>query len=50
LFRTLPNLRIVVLDMSNIDFVNREKDYRAVLQLLDEEHDFGMKVINRLAT
>jgi deoxyadenosine/deoxycytidine kinase len=50
LFRTLPNLRIVVLDMSNIDFVNREKDYRAVLQLLEEEHDFGMKVINRLAT
>jgi deoxyadenosine/deoxycytidine kinase len=46
LFKTLPHLRIVVLDSSHLDFVSHKDDYAAVLQLLNENHEAGMKVIS----
>jgi deoxyadenosine/deoxycytidine kinase len=46
LFKSLPHLRIVVIDSSSVDFVNRKEDYKAVLKILDEEHEAGTKVLS----
>jgi len=46
LFKSLPHLRIVVIDSSSLDFVNRGEDYEAVLKILNEDHEAGMKVIS----
>ena len=46
LFKSLPHLRIVVIDSSKLDFVNQKEDYNEVLKILNEEHDTGTKVIS----
>jgi len=46
LFKSLPHLRIVVIDSSSLDFVNRGEDYEALLKILNEDHEAGMKVIS----
>lgn len=50
LFKTLNHLRIVVLDTSHVDFVNNPSHYKAVLNLLQQEHEPGTKVISRLTS
>lgn len=50
LFKTLPHLRIVVLDTSHIDFVNNPSHYQAVLNLLQQGHEPGTKVISGLTS
>jgi len=46
LFKKMHHLRIVVLDSSELDFVNKKSDYDAVLQIINTEHETGMKVIS----
>ena len=36
------DLRILVLDTNNIDFVNREEDYRKVVDVIDKEYKVGV--------
>ena len=36
------DLRILVLDTNNIDFVNREEDYRKVVDVIDKEYPEGV--------
>ena len=50
LFKTLNHLRIVVLDTSHVDFVNNPSHYKAVLNLLQQEHEPGTKVISGLTS
>jgi len=46
LFKSLPHLKIVVVDATNLDFVNSKNDYDAILQMLSENHEQGMRVIS----
>ncbi|MCF8228253.1 MAG: deoxynucleoside kinase [Bacteroidales bacterium] len=45
-FRQHPDLRVVILDTNDIDFVNRQADYEKVKSLLELEFPIG---INRLS-
>lgn len=36
------NLRVLVLDTNNLDFVNSEKDYRKVVSLVEKEYPLGI--------
>ena len=36
------DLRILVLDTNNIDFVNREEDYKKVVDVIDKEYPVGV--------
>ena len=36
------DLRILVLDTNNIDFVNREEDYKKVVDVIDNEYPIGV--------
>ena len=36
------DLRILVLDTNNIDFVNREEDYKKVVDVIDKEYPIGV--------
>ena len=36
------DLRILVLDTNNIDFVNREEDYKKVVDVIDKEYTIGV--------
>lgn len=50
LFRSLPSLRIVVIDMAGLDFVNSRKDLDAILDVIHEDHSPGTRVISGLAS
>ncbi len=41
-FRQHPDLRVVILDTNNIDFVNNLKDYQKITMLFDEEFPRGI--------
>jgi len=41
-FRQLPDYRIVVVDTSNLDFVNCSKDYQKLLNLINQEFPIGL--------
>ncbi len=41
-FMKQSDLRILVLDTNNLDFVNREDDYRKVIEAIDREYDRGV--------
>ncbi|MDZ7743856.1 MAG: deoxynucleoside kinase [Bacteroidota bacterium] len=45
-FRQHPDLRVVILDTNNIDFVNNSKDYQKITLLLDEEFPRGISRIS----
>ncbi len=36
------DLRILILDTNTLDFVNRQEDYRKILQVLDRPYDLGV--------
>ena len=36
------NMRVLVLDTNNIDFVNSEKDYQRVVRVIDQEYPLGI--------
>lgn len=36
------NMRVLVLDTNNIDFVNNENDYRKVVSVIDQEYPLGI--------
>jgi deoxyadenosine/deoxycytidine kinase len=36
------NLRVLVLDTNNIDFVNNENDYQKVVNIIDQEYPLGI--------
>jgi len=44
-FRTQQQLCILVIDVSQIDFVNSEKDYERILEAINLQHSQGMKII-----
>jgi len=44
-FKTQPQLRIAVIDVSKIDFVNQQKDYEWILEILNTPHNPGTKII-----
>jgi deoxyadenosine/deoxycytidine kinase len=41
-FMKQSDLRILILDTNNIDFVNREEDYRKVVDAIDKEYPKGI--------
>jgi len=41
------NMRILIVDTNNLDFVNREEDYQAIIGLLSQEYPVG---VHRVAT
>jgi deoxyguanosine kinase len=44
-FKSQPQLRIAVIDVSNIDFVNQKSDYERLLALINTPQGPGMKII-----
>jgi deoxyguanosine kinase len=44
-FRSQPQLRILVIDVSQMNFAENKNDYARILQLLDEEYPPGMKLV-----
>lgn len=40
------NMRVLVLDTNNIDFVNNDKDYQKVVDLIDKEYNLGIHRIS----
>ncbi|HYV95771.1 MAG TPA: deoxynucleoside kinase [Chitinophagales bacterium] len=44
-FKTQHQLRIVVIDVSKIDFVNQKKDYERILEIINMQHSTGVKII-----
>ncbi len=45
-FRSQPQLRIVVMDVSKIDFVNEKKDYEKIIATINSNHEGGLKLIS----
>ncbi len=46
LFKAHNNLRIVVIDVSKLDFVKDRVDYNKLLSVLSLPHEAGMKIIS----
>ncbi len=44
-FKTLPHLRIVVLDISNINFVENQADYQRIIEILKSDHPAGVSML-----
>lgn len=45
-FKQQNNLKLLILDTNNIDFVNSNDDYRLVFDtIFSKKHDFGLKII-----
>ena len=40
--KKIKNLRVLVIDTNNIDFVNKPDDYQAILSLIDQDYSFGI--------
>lgn len=40
--RQEQNMRILIVDTNNLDFVNREEDYRKMVTLISAEYEFGI--------
>jgi deoxyguanosine kinase len=40
--RKIKNLRVLIIDTNNIDFVNNPGDYQAILSLIDKDYPAGM--------
>ncbi len=40
--RKLQNLRILIIDTNHIDFVNKQDDYKAILELIDRDYPTGI--------
>ncbi|MCX6243377.1 MAG: deoxynucleoside kinase [Bacteroidetes bacterium] len=40
--RQQQNMRILIVDTNNLDFVNREEDYRKMVALISAEYEFGI--------
>ena len=40
--RKIKNLRILIIDTNNIDFVNNPGDYQSILSLLDQDYSMGI--------
>jgi deoxyguanosine kinase len=36
------NMRVLIVDTNNLDFVNREEDYQKMLELVGKEYEFGI--------
>jgi len=36
------NMRILIVDTNNLDFVNREEDYQTIIGLLSQEYPVGV--------
>ncbi len=37
-----PDLRILIIDTSHIDFVSNETDYKKIISIIQQEHPFGI--------
>ncbi|MEE4257400.1 MAG: deoxynucleoside kinase, partial [Bacteroidales bacterium] len=40
--RKLDNVRVVIIDTNNVDFVNSPDDYQAILSLIDKDYPVGV--------
>ncbi|MFP4471607.1 MAG: deoxynucleoside kinase [Bacteroidales bacterium] len=40
--RQQGQMRIVIIDTNNLDFVNREEDYRTILEIMSQDYDAGV--------
>jgi len=47
-FKTVQNLRVLIIDVSNLDFVSNPKDYHKILSLLQETYPPGVSIRNLL--
>lgn len=43
--RQQQKMRILIMDINNIDFVKNKEDYQRIIELIDQDYDFG---INRV--
>jgi deoxyadenosine/deoxycytidine kinase len=41
-FKQMPDLRILVMDVNNVDFVNNEEDHQLILNLLKKPYNAGV--------
>jgi len=41
-FRSLSGMRILIIDTNNVDFMMNEKDYQAVLEIIQADYDKGI--------
>ncbi|PCJ89509.1 MAG: hypothetical protein COA57_01910 [Flavobacteriales bacterium] len=44
--RQLANTKILIVDCNNVDFVEKSADYQKVVELLQQEHDTGIKRVH----
>lgn len=40
--RQQQKMRILILDINNIDFVKNKEDYRRIIELINQEYDYGI--------
>jgi hypothetical protein len=41
-FRTLSGMRILIIDTNNVDFMEKEDDYRSFLEIIHQDYPPGI--------